>query len=113
MAVPRMRFGVYRAGVAEATAAILAGVAVEALAIDAAARNADAKAMARHRGEIADDDGEVARVAAETQIRERALLGIAGVDPAKAFGLGVELVQGLELAIEAIEIADDELHATV
>ena len=44
---------------------------------------------------------------------EHRLLGIVGVDPGKAAAVAVALVQGRQLAVGAVEVLDQQLHALV
>src|SRR5579883_2342389 len=113
MSMRRVRFGLHGPGIAETAAAIFERVAVEALAIEPRQRHADAIAMARYGREVADDHRELMGIARAAEIGERALIGIARIDPLEPLGLGVELIERGELAVEAVEIAHHELNAAM
>src|SRR5688572_7283489 len=67
--------GVQAAGIAEAAAAVVGGIAVQQLAPVAAARHAEAVVVARHGREIEDDENVIA------QECQHALLPVAAADP--------------------------------
>jgi hypothetical protein len=105
--------GLDPAAVADAAAAVFGGVGVEALAPAAGEGAADPVILARHGREVADDERDVARLAAAAQIGERALLPIGGVDPLEPLGLAVERMQRRQVAVEPVQIADEELDAAM
>src|SRR5256885_7100245 len=77
------RLGLERPEVALAAAAVVGGVAVEALAPAPATGHADAVCRARHRREVAGHQRQLV-APAPAQERDHAHVGVVAVDPAEA-----------------------------
>src|SRR5207247_10851149 len=88
-------------------AAIFRCVCVDTLAITARPRHPDAVAFARHWRKVADNDAKLVEVAAAADVGNDTLGRVRRVDPLKAFGFAVELVQCRGIAIEKIEVAHE------
>src|SRR5579871_2957129 len=101
----------HRAFVPEIAAAIEGRVGIEDLAPAAGARHADAVVLAWRRSEIAHHQDRPRCLRAEAQEREDRVGAIIADHPAKTFALGVARMQRGLGAIEAIEIAEEPLHA--
>src|SRR6516162_6163291 len=67
-AMRRMSIGVDFAGIADSAAAVLQGVGINALAIASGPRNPNTVVFPRHRGEVADDHGQLVRVTSAADI---------------------------------------------
>src|SRR5262245_58395468 len=113
MAMPGHRRALDAAEVALPAAAVWLGLAVEELLPPSGKRDPDAESVPRHGREVAGDDDEVGGTLPAPQIDERALLGIAAVDPGEPLGLAVELVQRGGGAQRGVQIADPALDAGV
>src|SRR6478752_7404146 len=102
MAVHWVRLGIDPTGVPDAAASIDRRIGVDALAVMARARHADAVVVARHRGEIASDDRQLVLLPPAPQIGEDALGAVGRVDPGKALGLAIESVERRGRAVEPV-----------
>src|ERR1700722_1535069 len=100
------------AEVAEAAAAILERVAVQALAPVAAAGYSHAIVAARERREVAHDENHLT-FAVLSQKRDHARLAVVAVDPLEALPVEVEGVERRGTRIEAVEFTHPALHARV
>src|SRR5579875_3167689 len=113
MAMGRHLLGPGAAAIPEIAAAIDGGVAVEPLAPEAGIGHANAVVEARHRREIAGDEGEAVRLAAAPQEDDDAVLIIIGDEPLEARRLEVLLVESRQLPVQAVEIAHQVLDAAM
>src|SRR5580704_13729222 len=112
-AVPGNLFGGHRTGIALIASTVERRVAVENFAIDAESRDADAIASAHDRRKIAYADHLPAAGRRDTYEGDHVLVGIVGIDPLKTRRLMIGFPQGRLGAIDAIEIADQVLHAAM
>src|SRR5687767_10404334 len=111
--VRRYRTGLRAAVVAHAAAAVVGRVRVQDLAPVAPVRYADQVILARDRGEVADDEHRAVAVARLADEGQRAVLGIAAVDPLEACVLEVDLVQRAFAGVDAIQIGHPVHDAAV
>ena len=103
----------YSAGVADAAAGVVGGVGVQHFAPEPRLRHAEEIVLARHRREIAHDQGRWIVVVAETQEGDDTCLVVGCVDPFEAAALAVEHVKRRRLPVEPVEIAHERLHAAM
>ena len=68
VAMHRQRLCMHLSGIADTAAAIFGCVGIDALAIASGPGHPNAVILARHRGEVADDDGKLVRIAAAAEI---------------------------------------------
>src|SRR5271156_6334310 len=108
--VPRNCRGFDPAHVAGVGAAVRGRVGVENLAIEAGAGYADAKAAAQHGREIADADEAAIGARRRAHERDHVAVGVVGFEPSKARGIGVGFPQRGLVAVDAIEIAHEDLQ---
>src|SRR6516164_7733190 len=100
------------AEVAEAAAAIIAGITIEPLAPVPRGGYADAVVGARHRGEVArDQQRRTAR--AHAQVGYRADVGVGAIHPGEAVLAEVERMQRRSALVEMVQIPHPALHAGV
>src|SRR3977135_2273065 len=112
MLTPGHGFRLDHALVADAAAAIVLGVGVDALAPFAWSRHPDAIVVAHHGREIANDkDGR--RGIRLSQKSEHAVVGVTALNPFEACRVEILLVKRRRLAIERVQIADEALHSTM
>ena len=86
----RLRVGMNLSRIADAAAAILHRVGVDALAIAPRLRHPNAVIFARHRREVADNGAELAGVAAAADVGNDALGRIRHIDPLEAVGIAID-----------------------
>src|SRR6516164_3673826 len=101
----RLGVGMNLSRVADAAAAILHCVGVDALAITPRLWHPYPIVLARNWGEVADDDRDFVRIPAAPQIGYDAFGRVRHVDPVEPFGLAIQTVQRQRATIEMIEIA--------
>src|SRR5690349_6567491 len=90
--------------VADAATRVFCRVTVEQLFPEAIVRYTDAVAVARDRREIAHDQDGVFRLLSFSQHRNDACLRIVAVNPLKARGIAVELVESRFVAESTIQL---------
>ena len=105
--------GLDAAEIAHARAAIERGIGVEPLPPAARGGQADPVALARHRREVADHQHRRRAGLAVAQPGEHGVLGVVGLDPREAAAVAVALMQGRQLAIDPVQVLDQQLHALV
>ena len=88
----RIRVGMNLSRVADAATAILHRVGIYALAIATRLWHPYAIVLARHWGEVADDDRDFVRIPATPQIGYDAFGRIRYVDPVEPLGLAIETI---------------------
>src|SRR5271167_3204604 len=101
----RIRVGMNLSRVADAAAAILHRVGVDALAIAPRPWHPYPIVLAWNWGEVADDDRNFVWISAAPQIGHDAFSRVGHVDPVESLGLAIQTVQRRRAAVEMIEIA--------
>src|SRR5215469_15059104 len=99
------RHGFDTADIPLAATAVERGVAVEALTPVAPERRAEAVVLPRNGSEVQYDQGHVGRVFRPTNRSDDATLDIVAIDPFKAGGFEIDLVEGRLAEMERVEIA--------
>ena len=102
-----------RTFIADIAPGVMRGVGIEHLAVGARSWHTDPITGTHDRREIADHDKEPVGIASTTNVRDHARFVVVAVDPRESVAIAIELMQLLSRAVEAIEIADDRLNATV
>src|SRR4051794_11484083 len=111
--VPADRRRFHTAEIAQSTAAILRGVAVQHLAPDAAAGDADAVVVARHRREVEHGEDDLRWVGPDAQEAECALRGVVDVAPFEARGVVVASVKRRLFAVKTVQVSHPALDLLV
>ena len=93
LAVEWNGIGEDRARVADVSATVNGGVAIDHFPVTAGTRNADTVTLPRDRREIGGDDHDVVRVFGNAVVGENACLIVVRLDPAEAFLLEVDFVE--------------------
>src|ERR1700674_1074077 len=113
VSVPADRGRIQAAQVALTAPAIYLGIAVQQLSPMAFERDPDLVVVARDRGEVESCDDQIAGRQAVAHHADHALLVVAGVDPAEAGRVEVDLVQRVLRAKDAVQVPDPPADARV
>src|SRR5580700_6765350 len=108
--VPRDRGRLDTAHVTDVASAIRGRVGVENLAIESRTRHADAVTATYHRRKITDAYDAAASTRRYAHESNQVAVGVVGLEPSKARGVGVSLPQRRFVAVDAIEIAHEHLQ---
>ena len=101
------------AQVAATLAAVFGGIGVDALDPASGRRYAEAPRRSFHRREVARDDHRRRLAATPAQPGVDGIFGRVGLDPLEARRLAVQLVESRGGPVEAVEVANEPLHAGV
>src|SRR5690606_2872919 len=105
--------GDYPAGVAEITPTVKLGVAVDKLTVPAGTGDADAVIMPWNGREVADHHHLVLRIVSFAHEGQDGVLHVVKVDPLEALVRGVLLPERRSSPVDAIEVLDEVLKATM
>ena len=105
--------GVLASGVAYVGAAVVGGVGVEDLFVEASARDTDDVAFADHGSGVEDDDDEVVGGFAVAEEREDAVVSVVAIDPFETVPVKIDFVESGFGCEDVIEIGDEFLNAAV
>ena len=101
------------AEIADIRSAIDGAVGVHSFDPSATARNAEAKALAHHRREVADDQYGRGSLAALAEVGQHALRRIGGFDPFESGRLAVEAVKRRQRPVDVVEVAHQQMDAAM
>src|SRR5207249_7034450 len=110
---PGARLGLDTAQVADVRAAVELGVGVDRLAPATAVRQADPVLLAWDGREVGDGGDGALTVAGHANEGNDVALDVVRVQPAEARGLEVDLVQRRLAPVDAVQVANQALHARV
>src|SRR5439155_22997585 len=96
-----------------AAPAVVRRVAVQGLLPEAAEGNPYQVVLARDRGEVEHAHDDVLRRVSLSHEGADAVLAVVRVDPLEPRGIGVELVQGSDLAVGAVQVLHPSLDPSV
>jgi len=107
--MPRLRDGVPAGSVGDAATAVVWGIGIEDLAIEAGFRNADPVAITWEGGEVADDDQVVVAVLRAAQESHDGVIGVVKINPLKPRPFKIDFIERRLRAVEPVQLGNQSL----